>query len=208
MVITALFKTAKTRKQPKWPSTDEWIKKIWCACVCVYMESHERMIFCHLQQHGWTWNLEIIILSEVSQKGKDKYDIIYMWNLKYATNELIFRYRPTDVENRFMSTKRKREGGKVRSSVQFSRSVVSDSLWHHEPQHARPPCPSPTAGVYSNSCPLSQWCHPTISSSVVPFSCCPQSFPASGSFQMSQFFITCGQSIGVSASTSVLPTRS
>ena len=74
------------------------------------------------------------------------------------------------------------------SSVQFRRSVVSNSLRPHEPQHARPPCPSPTPRVYSNSCPLSGWCHPTISSSVVPFSSCPQSFPASGSFQMRQFF--------------------
>ena len=90
-------------------------------------------------------------------------------------------------------------------SVQFSRSVVSDSLRPHEPQHARPPCPSPTPGVYPNSCPLNRWCHPTISSSVVPFSSCPQSLPASGSFQMSQLFASGGQNIGVSASTSVLP---
>ena len=83
--------------------------------------------------------------------------------------------------------------------VQFSRLVVSDSLQSHGLQHARPPCPSPTPGVYSNSCPLSQWCHPAISSSVVPFSSCFQSFPASGSFQMSQFFASDGQSIGVSA---------
>ena len=89
-------------------------------------------------------------------------------------------------------------------SVQFSRSVVSDSLWPHEPQHARPPCPSPTPKVYPNSCPLSQWCHPTISFSIIPFSSCLQSFPTSGSFQMSQLF-TSGQSIGVSASASVLP---
>ena len=87
----------------------------------------------------------------------------------------------------------------------FSRSVVSNSLWPHELQHARPPCPSPTPGVHSNSCPLSWWCHPTISSSVVPFSSCPQSFPASGCFQMSQLFASGNQSIGVSASTSVLP---
>ena len=93
----------------------------------------------------------------------------------------------------------------VSSSVQFSRSVVSDSLPPHEPQHARPPCPSPTPRVYPNSCPLSQWCHPTISSSVVPFSSCLQSFPASGSFPMSQLFASGGQSIAVSASTSVLP---
>ena len=72
--------------------------------------------------------------------------------------------------------------GTVFSSVQFIRSVVSDSLRPHEPQHARPPCPSPTAGVHPNPCPLSRWCHPTISSSVIPFSSCPQSFPASGSF--------------------------
>ena len=92
------------------------------------------------------------------------------------------------------------------SSVQFSHSVVSDSLQPREPQHARPPRPSPNPGVYPNSCPLSWCCHPTISSSVVPFSSCLQSFPASGSFQMSQLFISGGHiSIGVSASTSVLP---
>ena len=90
------------------------------------------------------------------------------------------------------------------SSVQFSRSVVSNSLRAHEPQHARPPCPSPTPGVHPNPCPSSWWCHPTISSSVVLFSSCSQSFPTSGSFQMSQLFIWCGQSIGVSASKSVL----
>ena len=89
------------------------------------------------------------------------------------------------------------------SSVQFSRSIVSDCLWPHEPQHARPPCPSQTPGVHLDSCPSSRWCHPTISSSVIPFSSCPQSFPASGSFQMSQLFT--GQSIRASASTSVLP---
>ena len=90
------------------------------------------------------------------------------------------------------------------SSVQFSHSVVSDSWRPHGWQHTRPPCPSPTPGVYSNPCPLSWWCHPTISSSVVPFSCL-QSFPASGSFPMSQLFASGGQSTGASASTSVLP---
>ena len=95
-------------------------------------------------------------------------------------------------------------GGKDRS-VQFSCSVVSDSLWPHELQHSRPPCPSPIPGAYPNSCPLIQWCHPTISSSVVPFSSCLQSFPDSGSFQMSQIFTSGSQSIGVSPSTSVLP---
>ena len=90
-------------------------------------------------------------------------------------------------------------------SDQFSHSVVSDSLWPHGLQHTRLPCPSPTPGAYSNSCPSSQWCHPTISSSVIPFSSCLQSFPASGSFSMSQFFTSSGQSIRVSASASVLP---
>ena len=91
------------------------------------------------------------------------------------------------------------------SSFQFSCSVVSNSLRPHELQHARPPCPSPVPRVHPNSCPLSQWCHPMISSSVIPFSSCLQCFPASGSFQMSQLFALGGQSIGVSASTSVLP---
>ena len=90
-------------------------------------------------------------------------------------------------------------------SVQFSHSVVYDSLRPHEPQHTRPPCPSPTPRVYPNSCPLSRWCHLTISSSVVPFSSWLQSFPASGSFPMSHLFTSGGQSIGASASTSVLP---
>ena len=89
--------------------------------------------------------------------------------------------------------------------LQISRSVVSDSLRPHELQHARPPCPSPTPRVHPNPCPSRQWCHPTISSSVVPFSSHPQSLLASGSFQMSQIFASDGQSIGVSSSTSVLP---
>ena len=91
------------------------------------------------------------------------------------------------------------------SSVQFSRSVVSNSLHTHESQHARPSCPSPTPRVHPNPCPFSQWCHPTISSSVVSFSSCPQSFPALGSFPMSQPSASGAQNIGVSASTSVLP---
>ena len=91
------------------------------------------------------------------------------------------------------------------SSVQFSCSVMSDSLRPHELQHARPPCPSPTPGVHSDSCPSSEWCYPAISSSVIPFSSCPQSFPAWGSFPMSQLFTWGGQSIGVSTLASVLP---
>ena len=91
------------------------------------------------------------------------------------------------------------------SSVQFSCSIVSNSLWPHESQHARPPCPSATPRVHSNSCPLSQWCHPAISYSVIPFSSCPQSLPASDYYPMSQLFAWGGQSTGVSALASFLP---
>ena len=98
--------------------------------------------------------------------------------------------------------------GRVKISDQISRSVVSDSLRPHESQHARPPCPSPTPGVHSNSCLLSRWCHPAISSSVVPFSSCPQSLPASVSIPMSKLFAWGGQSIGVSASASFIPKKS
>ena len=94
------------------------------------------------------------------------------------------------------------------NSVQFSPSVVSDSLRPHELQHARPPCPSPTPGVHSDSCPSSQWCHPAISSSVIPFSSCPQSLPASESFPMSQLFAWGGQSTGISASAWFPPKKS
>ena len=91
------------------------------------------------------------------------------------------------------------------SSVQFGSSVLPDSLQPHGLQHARPPCPSPTPRVYSNSCPLSQWCHPAISSSIIPFSSCPQSLPASGSFPMSLLFASSGQSTRASVSATVLP---
>ena len=99
----------------------------------------------------------------------------------------------------------KKQNSSAFSSVQFSGSVVSDSLRPHGLQHTRLPCPSPTLRVHSNSCPSTWWCHPTISSSIIPFSFCLQSFPESGSFQMSQFFTSNGQSIRVSASASVLP---
>ena len=94
------------------------------------------------------------------------------------------------------------------SSVQFSHSVVSDSLWPHELEHSKSPCPSPAPGVHSNSCPSSRWCHPAISSSVVAFSSCLQSLPASGSFPMIQLFTWGGQSTGVSALASFLPKKS
>ena len=119
----------------------------------------------------------VVLISAVQQSDSDIYIYIH-------THTFFFRFFSIMVYH---------------SSVQFSCSVVSDSLRSHEPQHARPPCPSPIPGVYSNSCPLSRWCHPTISSSVIPFSSCPQSFPASGSFPMSQLFALGGQSIGASA---------
>ena len=109
---------------------------------------------------------------------------------------------PPALAGRFFTTSTTWE---ALSSVQFSLSVMSNSLQPHELQHARPPCPSPTPGVHSNSRPLSQWCHPAISSSVVPFFSCPQSLPASGSYQMSQLFASGGKTIWVSASISVLP---
>ena len=113
------------------------------------------------------------------------------------------------MENRIFLWYRVRhlETNLIHSSVQFSRSV-SDTLWLHESQHARPPCPSPTPGVHSNSCPSNWWCHPAISSSVIPFSSCPQSLPASESFPMSQLFTSGGQSTGVSALASFLPKKS
>ena len=134
-----------------------------------------------LSEAGWR--------SREVEKGKFKQ--------KESSSLSPFQYPPTHVQTRRCTH--------TLSSVQFSRSVVSDSLQPHGLQHARPPCPSPTPGVHSNSCPLSGWCHPIISSSVIPFSSSLQSFPASGSFPMSQFFASGGQIIGVSASASVLP---
>ena len=121
---------------------------------------------------------------------------IWLWCLKLSDNII-----PPDLAIPFLVINHK----KISSSVQFSHSVVSDSSWPHESQHVRPPCPSPTAGVHPNSCPMSRWCHPDISSSVIPFSSCSRSLPASGSFPMSQLFAWGGQSTGVSALASVLP---
>ena len=119
---------------------------------------------------------------------------------------LIYQYPPKHrITNDHQEGKHGRQNAGPSSSVQFSCSVVSDSLRPHESQHARPPCLSPTPGVYSNSCPSSRWCHPAISSSVIPFSSCPQSLPASESFPMSQLSTWGGQSIGISALASVLP---
>ena len=140
----------------------------------------------NLSRHytSWLYYLEKICKDNVCiKKIKQFYSWRTLWNIK---------------ERRVLSTSMWKRTwvapyniGEL-SSVHFSHSVVSNSLWPHESQHARPPCPSPTPGVYPNSYPLSWWYHPTISSSVVPFSSCLQSFPASGSFQMSQFFASDG----------------
>ena len=119
-------------------------------------------------------------------------------NIKHKITKLLEGKKKENLENQGL-------GWMFCSSVQFGHSVVSNCLRPHESQHTRPPCPSPTPGVHSNSYPLSQWCHPTISPSVVPFSSFPQSLPASESFPMSQLFAWGGQSIGVSALASVLP---
>ena len=116
------------------------------------------------------------------------------------------RFKWTFLQRRHTDSQEAHE--KIFSSVQFSRSVVSDSLRPHESQYARPPCPSPTPGVHSDSHQSSQWCHPAISSSVVPFSSCPQSLPESESFPMSQLFAWSGRSTGASALASVLPKKS
>ena len=112
---------------------------------------------------------------------------------------------PWNIGDQSSIPESERSSGEGNDSVQVSHSVVSDSLWSHGLKHARLPCPSPTPGAYSNSCPSSWWCHPTISSSVICFSSHLQSFPSSGSFPMSQFLASGGQSIGVSASAPVLP---
>ena len=135
------------------------------------------------------------------QLNKNTFTFIFMWSIlknvpsALEKNVLSAAFRWNAV---FMYIKL------IWSSVQFSHSVMSDSLRPHELQYTRPPCPLLTPGVHPNPCPL-RWCHPTISSSVIPFSSCLQSFPASGSFPMTQLFTSAGQSIGVSASTSVVP---
>ena len=130
-------------------------------------------------------------------------------NLRYADDTTLMAESEEELKSLLMRVKEESEKVDLKlSSVQFSRSVASNSLRPHDLQHARPPCPSPTPGVHSDSRPSSQWCHPAISSSVVPFSSCPQSLPASESFPMSQLFAWGGQSTGASASTSFPPKKS
>ena len=131
---------------------------------------------------------------------------LYLFLQRGITVDEEIRFRTTNATKyRIWSKETTVREGQVGTSVQFSCSVVSDSLQLHESQHARPPCPSSSLGVHSNSCPSSQWCHPAISSSVIPFSSCPQSLPASESFPMSQLFAWGGQSTGVSALALFLP---
>ena len=137
----------------------------------------------------WSWNNEFSLL-DMSHFHQNPDKILYLYYILILKGKDFYTYI----------------NQAIRVSVsQFSRSIVSNTLQPHEAHHTRPPCPSPTLRVYSNPCPLSRWCHPTLSSSVIPFSSHLQSFPITGSFQMSQVFASDGQSIGVSASISVLP---
>ena len=144
-------------------------------------------------QEMWVWSLD---LEDPLEKEKATHSHILAWKIPWKED-------PGRLSGSWGHKESDTTQGLSRrhvSSVQFSCSVMSDSLRPHEPQHTRPPCPSSTPGAHPNPCPSSQWCHPTISSSAVPFSSSLQSFPASGSFSMSQFFTSGGQSIGVSAS--------
>ena len=148
------------------------------------------------------------MLFDFYQDNCNKFLSQLFFNYFVFFNGSMYILRSSLILNNFVpspSVQSKKILPKGKSQVLSSCSVVSDSLQPHEPQHTRPPCPSPTPRVYPNSCPLSWWYHPTISSSVIPFSSCPQSFPGSESFQMSQFFASGGQSVGVSASISVPP---
>ena len=152
----------------------------------------------NLQEVGqYTWFLKIL-----SQQNPFPHGINILQNLLWEMLPLWDSYSKMGNEKETYNFVT--EVLEILSSVQISHSVMSDSLRPHEPQHTRLPWPSQTPRVYPNSCPLSRWCHPTISSSVIPFSSCTQSLPASGSFPKSQLFTSGGQSIGVSASASVL----
>ena len=144
---------------------------------------------------AWAGDLWPILPGPVTQ------GLILTATLPFFGNQDLISYQPLWAQNSYCLLVQKLVNvcNYRVPSVQFSPSVVSDSLQPHELQHTKPPCPSPTPGVHSISCPSSQWCHPTISSSVIPFSSCLQSFPASGSFQMSPLLTSGGQSIGVSA---------
>ena len=161
-------------------------------CVCMHL-NQESANYCFWTKFSLLPNFVCKVLLEYSQS-------IYLYNFYccfYGTTAELRNQKRKQMALKFWIFQF--------SSVHFSHSVVSNSLRPHESQHTRPPCPTPTSEVYPNSCPSSQWCHPAISSSVVPFSSCSQSLPASESFPMSQLFPWGGQSIGVSASALVLP---
>ena len=174
--------------EEKFPTYHQWV---WCQLLAYHIQPSLCLGTCLLYPLCW----EIFSWTDV--------EFSQMLFFTYWNNHMIFIFHSTNVTHNFYDFHLLTYP--CISSVQFSRSVVSDSLRPHGLQHARPPWPSPTPRVYSNSCQFSWWCHPTISSSAVPFSSCPQSFTASGSFLMSQFFTPDGQSTGVSASASVLP---
>ena len=155
-------------------------------CTSAWPSTSERII----HPHVWSCNLQCFPVGQIQSSPINI-------KLVVLANECVFMIYILHLSRSF-------ETYRV-VQFQFSHSIVSDSLQPHGLQHARPPCQSPTPGVYSNSCPLSWWCYPTISSSVVPFSSHLYSLPASGSFQMSQFFTSGGQSIGVSALATGLP---
>ena len=167
-------------KEGEWGATAQWL--------CCFLVGKMKTF--------WNWTLGMVAqLCDYTQNHST-----VLFQVKYSPEKIIENWDSSPLLYRYGGEKIK--GG---CSVQFSHSVVSDSLWSHGLQHAKLPCPSRTPEACSNSCPLSQWCHPTILSSVVSFSSCLQSFPASGSFLSSQFFTSGGQSIGASASASVLP---
>ena len=162
-----------------------------CVCVCVHFSNDLRLFY-------------LLIPSSFKKKSNANFYLLIFGNISLQEDFSLIPH-PNPVLKDFIVLFYSLNSKLINLVSSFSHSVVSDSLRPHELQHTRPPCPSSTPRVYSNPCSSSQWCHPAISSSVIPFSSCPQSIPASGSFPMSELFIAGGQSIGVSASTSVLP---
>ena len=164
-----------------------------CVCICIYVHTYIYMSYwCHFGDFFLYEAAGFLLVLLSYNWHKTLYELkCTIWFDTHIYYEMI-------ITDRLVNSS---------ISVQFSCSLMSDCLWPHGLQHTRLPCPSPTPGACSNSCPLSQWCHPTILSSVIPFSSCLQSFPAPGSFPMSHFFTSGGQTIGVSASASILPMK-
>ena len=191
------------------------MKKLWHIYTMEYYSAIKRNTF---ESVLMRW-MNLLYRVKQVRKKKQIFSNACIWNLErwYQRIYLEVSNGEADIENRLMNMGRGEERLRCMervtwkftfSSVQFSRSVLSDFLQPHESHHARPPCPSPTPGVHPDSRPSSQWYYPAISCSVVPFSACPQSLPASGSFPVSQLFAWGGQSTGVSALASFLPKKS